>query len=433
MTAGFFAAAAALLLLTLVLLLRPYWWRQQAAAGMTQRRINIAIHRDQLDELERDRASGTLAEADYATAKQEIQRRLLEDSSEEDAAPITPQPAAKMRATPLAIMLAVPLIAGGLYAWLGSPGAINAPTRGTPASESGHNITAGEFEGMVKNLAAKLESQPDNFQGWAMLARSYKALNRYAEAAQAYSHAGSFIDNDPALLADYADVLVASSNSFAGKPMQLLDKALKLEPDNGHALWLRGTALFEAGKYDQAIGDWARVLEQMPPDSEDAGAIRASIAEARARGGSAPSAGKAADKTTGKTTGKPESKPESAPTQKVGASGTVGGRVEVAAALKNRVAADDVVMVIARPADGSRMPAAVLRVRATELPLSFTLDDTLAVSPDKALSKLKEVSVEVRISKTGMATPQAGDLISAAQVVAVGKHDLRLQVDQVRK
>jgi len=403
MNLTFLAAAAALLLATLGLLLRPYLLRKKRDAAASQRRLNVAIYRDQLEELERDRAGGALADEDYAAAREEIQRRLLEDGATEDAAPT----ASGGRGTLIAIALAVPLLAGGLYAVLGNPAGLNPP-------KAQHRVSAAEIDAMVAKLAARLEKE-DNPQGWVMLARSYKVLGRFDEAGKAYARAGNFIDSEPSLLADYADVLVAGSGTFAGKPRELIAKALKLEPDNAHALWLSGTAAFEAGQYKQAVAEWERLLKLLPPGSEEAQSVESSLAEARAKGGSAGAP--AASRAEG---------------GKVGAGGTVSGRVELAPALKDKAAPGDTVMVIARPADGSRMPLAVLRAKASELPLPFTLDDRLAMSPDNGISKQREVSIEARISKSGMANPQPGDLLSAPQTVKVGASGIRLLVEQVR-
>jgi len=412
MTPAFIAGAAALLLATLALLLRPYLLRRKNSSALTQRRINIAIYRDQLDELERDRAGGALAEADYATAREEIQRRLLEDGS---ASEVEPTAVASGRGTLVVIALAVPLLAGGLYAWLGNPAALNPP-------KAEHKVSAAEIDTMVAKLVARLEKE-DNPQGWVMLARSYKMLGRFDEAAKAYGRAGSFIDNEPALLADYADILVAGSGTFGAKPRELIAKALKLDPDHPHALWLSGTAAFEAGQFNRAVTDWERLLTQLPPDSEEARSVQGSLGEAKAKGGK--SSGGATPGAKAKTDAK-------AAPEKLGVGATVKGSVELAAALKGKAAPTDTVMVIARPADGSRMPVAVLRAKASELPLQFTLDDALSMNPDQAISKHKEVSIEARISKSGMASPQPGDLLSAPQTVKVGATGIRLVVEQVR-
>lgn len=418
---GFIVAAAVLLLVTLALLLRPWWWKNGANAAQSQRRLNITIHRDQLEELGRDRAAGTLSADDYETARQEIQRRLIEDTalsdgmgtaigakvgvgdmkSPEGVTPVAPS----ARLTFILLALALPLAGTGLYAWLGTPAALN-----PPAPE--HKITAEEVDKMVASLAARLEKEPENKQGWVMLARSYKVLGRFDAAAKAYARAGSFIDKEPDLLADYADVMIAARRAFTPESRKLLERALMIDPKHAHALWLSGTDAFDAGKYDRAIALWERVAAQFPPDSEEVQQISGSIAEARAKGGK--SSGKAVAKTG------------------AAAGSSVSGTVDLAPALKEKVGAGDTLMVVARVAGGPRIPVAVLRASAAALPLQFTLDDSLAMSPDMRISKAESVEVEARISKSGQALPQKDDLYSAAQTVKLGAGGVKLLIDQIR-
>lgn len=414
---GFIVAAAVLLLVTLALLLRPWWWQPRGSAAQSQRRLNITIHRDQLEELAHDRAAGTLAESDYASAQQEIQRRLIEDTQSSNESgnadvnkvgagdtPIAPH----SRLTLVVIALALPLLGGGLYAWLGTPAALNPPA-------PQHKITADEVDKMVANLAARMEKEPENKQGWVMLARSYKVLRRFDDAARAYGRAGGFIDKEPDLLADYADVMIAAKRGFTPESRALLERALKLDPKHGHALWLAGTDAFDAGKFDRAIALWERVREQFPPGSEEAQSIAGSIAEARAKGGKGI---------------KPLAKAQ--PPAAAATGGGVSGTVELAATLQEKVGAGDTVMVLARVAGGPRMPVAVLRVSASELPMKFKLDDSLAMSPDFRISTAAAVEVEARISKSGQALPQKGDLYSTVQTVKVGAGGVKLVIDQLR-
>ena len=276
-------------------------------------------------------------------------------------------------------------------------------------------VTQEGVEKMVAEFAIKMEKDPSNLKGWAMLARSYRILGRNEDAAKAYARAGSFIDDDPQLLADYADVLATNaSGSFAGKPLQLINQALKLDPNNLMALWLSGTADYTSGNYKAAVQIWEKLAQQLPPDTDEARAIQGSIAEARAKGGlaAAPtSAGAAPAVSSGKS---------------------ISGKIELSAELKSKIKPGDVVMVIARK-PGERMPVAVLKSPASEFPMSFTLNDSLAMNPSAPLSQLSEASIEVRISKTGMAKPEVGDLISAAQTIKVGAKNARLLVDQVRQ
>jgi cytochrome c-type biogenesis protein CcmH len=260
---------------------------------------------------------------------------------------------------------------------------------------------------MVSEFAAKMEKDPTNLKGWVMLARSYRILGRNEDAARAYERAGNFIDSDPQLLADYADVLAANANgNFAGKPLKLINQALSLDPNNLMALWLSGTASYTSGNYKAAVQTWEKLAQQLPPGTEEARSIAESIADARTKGGLSSKA----------IVGNKE----------------ISGKIEISADLKSRVKSGDIVMVIARK-PGERMPVAVLRTSAAEFPMNFALTDALAMNPSAPLSQIAEASIEVRISKTGMAKPEPGDLISAPQIAKVGASNVRLVIDQVRQ
>jgi cytochrome c-type biogenesis protein CcmH len=188
----------------------------------------------------------------------------------------------------------------------------------------------------------------------------------------------------------------------------LINQALKLDPNNLLALWLSGSASFAAANYQAAVQAWERLAKQVPPGSDEARAIEGSIAEARSKGGLA------------------------APITTASTSKGVSGKIELSAELKSQVKPGDVVLVIARQ-PGERMPVAVLKVAASNFPMNFALTDALAMNPNMPLSKLSEVAIEVRISKTGMAKPEAGDLISSVQTVKVGSNQVKLLINQVRQ
>jgi cytochrome c-type biogenesis protein CcmH len=394
---GFLIGAVVALLATLLLLLRPFLW-QRARATASHRQLNAAIYRDQLAEIERDRAAGTLAEEDYATAREELQRRVLEDGQAEDTAATLKAP----KKTLVALALLLPIASIGLYLVIGHPEGAN------PAAQ--HRVSAQDIERMVATLADKMEKEPGNVEGWGMLARSYKAMGRVEEATKAFEHVMSLHPTDAQVYADYADVLaMKAGGNFAGKPQQLIDQALKLDPDNLEALWLSGTAAYEAGRYAQAATTWSRLQKRLPPESDDAKQIAAGIADARAKAGM-PAAPAAADPAK-----------------------AVRGRVELAPSMKGQVSADDTVMIVAREAGGPRMPVAVLKLRAGDLPRDFALDDSLAMTPDRNISSIKNLEIEARVSKSGQAMPQRGDLFSAAQKAKAGASGLKLTIDQVRQ
>jgi cytochrome c-type biogenesis protein CcmH len=271
-----------------------------------------------------------------------------------------------------------------------------------------------DLEKMVMALADKLEKEPNNPKGWAMLARSYKVIGRNAEAEKAFERAGSFIDDDAQMLAAYADVMASNNGgTLLGKPAMLIQKALKADPENPMALWLAGTADLEAKNYPAALRTWERLASLLPPGSDDARMLQGAIDDARSRAGLPAKA--------------------SAPAVALAAAGggNVSGTVELDPSLKGKAGPDDTVMVIAR-LPGSRMPIAAARLRAADLPVKFVLDDSLSMNRQSPISAAKEVEVEARISKTGMAKAEPGDLISAVQTVKVGSSGIALRVAKVR-
>lgn len=273
---GFVLASSSLLIAALLLLLRP-WQRSMAppTAGDAAQTLNAAIHRDRLAELDRDRANGMLSAADHAQAVDELKRQLLADT---EAAP--PDAAAAARpangqVTAIALVLTLPLLSFALYLMLGQPGAM------LPEPEQNQRANA-NLEKMAADLAQTLAKDPANPAAWAVLARSYKAMGRWAEAAAAFDRIGPALQKDAGLLADLAETLAQQEQSFTGRPQQLLQQALQLEPGHANALLLGGTAAFEAERYDEAIKLWQRLLQQLEPGSEDAQMIQTGIAKALA-------------------------------------------------------------------------------------------------------------------------------------------------------
>ena len=393
---SFVISAFLLLVLVLVLLLRPLFFPAKQSAT-SRRQMNAAIYREELDKLEADRLAGAVDSHSYEQTHAEMRQRLFQDTDEADDLAVLGSP----KKTIIGICFFVAILSSGFYFYLGDAAQIAQKGAEQP-------MTQESIEKMVGEFAAKMDKEPDNLKGWAMLARSYRILGRNTEAANAYARAGSFVDSDPQLLADYADVLAANANgSFAGKPQQLINKALAQDPNNLLALWLSGTAAFNAQNYKAAVQTWEKLAKQLPAESNEARTITASIAEARSKGGLAP-----------------------ANTPVISKQG-VSGQVEITPELKSKIKAGDVLMVIARK-PGERMPVAVLKTSVTAFPINFVLNDALAMSPNALISQMSEVSVEVRISKTGMAMPEPGDLISTPQTIKVGTTNARLVIGQIR-
>jgi cytochrome c-type biogenesis protein CcmH len=399
---GFIVAAAAAVAIVLVLMMRPFF-RRMDTTQTSRSQMNAAIYREQIAKLDQDLADGTLGRDDYAQARTELQRRLLEDSQAADETATVRAP----RKTMIGVAIAVPIVAGAMYLLLGNPAAM---TGGGLPPDHSQIATQADLEKMIAGLAAKLENEPTNYKGWSMLARSYKALGRPVEAQRAFEKAGSFIDDDAQALASYADVVATNNGgSLAGKPTELIQKALKVDPANPMALWLAGTADFEAKNYKQAVDTWEKLIAMLPPGTDDTRMLEGAINDARSKAGLPPRAPSAVAAT---------------------GAGLVNGVVELDPAVKDKASPQDIVMVIARK-PGMRMPLAVLRKSASEMPMQFTLDDSLSMDPNSKLSSSPEVEIEARISKTGLAMPNAGDLLSAPQTVKLGAKNVTLRVAKV--
>ena len=272
----FVIAAAILLAAVLVILLRPLSRRRPATAGgINQRDANLAILRGELRDLERSRDEGLLSADDFAQARQELQRRLLEEvgTANEASATANVTPANGKR-TALFLLFVLPLIAAGGYALLGTPQALD------PANTQAR-VSPQQIDGMVQKLVDRLKANPDDPQGWLMLARSYKVLGRYAESAEAFGRVGPMLEQEPALLADYAEVLVQRSGTFAGKPNELIARALALAPNEPQVLFMAGAAANEREDFAAVADYWGRLLLQLEPGSEDARAVEQAVTEAR--------------------------------------------------------------------------------------------------------------------------------------------------------
>lgn len=396
----FIVIAAAMTIAAVAWILVPLLARR-ALTGPAPEASNLAILRDQLAELEADVARGVLPQERYEQARADLERRVLEEAQGGTAPASAPQQAATRTAAVLAA--AVPVGALALYLVIGTPSAL------LPGAEPQHELTAERVEQMVARLAARLEKAPDDAEGWRVLGRSYSVMGRYAEAVRAYEKAAVLTPGNADLLADYADALaMAQGRSMLGKPLELVKRALAIDPKQWKALALAGTAAFERKDYAQAIAYWRRLQQAVPPDSEIARSVDLSIAEARAQAGARPAA-----------------KSAKAPA----AAGKVAGRVSIAPQVTARAAPADTVFIFARAAGGPPMPLAVLRKQVRDLPLEFTLDDSMAMAPNVKLSDFREVVIGARVSRTGNATPQSGDLQGLSKPVKVGATGIAVVID----
>jgi cytochrome c-type biogenesis protein CcmH len=397
----FVLIGALLALLTLVLLTRPLWRRSgdKSPAG-------VDALREQQGQLAALKQSGVLAEAQYNEARLALERRIA------DAAATAAPPSSSSKPLLLGVTSFVCAIAVTGYAWLGTPKALNSElVAAAPAGNSGP-ITPEQIDAMIDSLTARLKDNPNDAEGWAMLGRSQMVLGRHALAVPALQKAVALRGDDAALLTEYADALaVVNGRNLDGEPSRLLAQALAIEPDNQKALLLSGMHAFQQKDYPKALQQWEKVV-QLAPSGELAQQLQSVIAQARERAGGAA--------------------PASAATTASAAPGTsVSGTVTLAPALASKARPDDTVFIFARAAEGPRMPLAILRKQVKDLPLTFKLDDSMAMSPAAKLSTTPRVVVGARISASGQATPQAGDLQGFSAPVAPGAAGLAIQITDV--
>lgn len=379
----------------------------------------------QIDKLRELHASGVLGDAAFEQGKAAIERQIL-DAVLADPAPASlpskPDESQRPQRKLIAgIAIAMVVAAAGGYWWTRSaalksadPGAMAASTGAGEGGNQPHPTNYDQIAAMTDRLAARLKDQPGDAEGWAMLARSYSVLGQHPEALKAYEKAVALRKDDPMLLADYADSLaIQQDRKLAGAPMRQVERALKLDPRNVKALSLAGTDAYERNDFRAAVKFWEQAVNIGPADSPIVQQLEGSLAEARTRGGlPAPAA---------KETAMP----------KASSLGSVSGTVTLSAALKAQAQPDDTVFVFARATEGSRMPLALLRKQVKDLPLQFSLDDSMAMTPANKLSDAKQVIVGARVSKSGNAAPQPGDLSGQTGPVKLGAANLKLEISEL--
>jgi cytochrome c-type biogenesis protein CcmH len=325
------------------------------------------------------------------------------------------RPSTRLVAT---LAVATFVIAIGGYALTGSPSlaGFSTPSQPPGAETAGDERDASlqQISAMVDKLAARLKDRPDDIEGWTMLARSYGVLSRFPEALPAYRHALELQPKNAGLLADYADTIAAANGGTQNaESLALIERSLAIDPNQPKALALAGTVAFDRGDYATAAKQWQKIADALPPGSEFHQQVVANIDEARRRGG-LPVA--ATSSTTSSTSSSTSSGHEA-----------LTGTVTIAPSLAAQAAPNDTVFVYAH-AESGRMPLAVLRATVKDLPITFKLDDSMAMTPTMKLSDMKQVIVAARVSKSGNAITQPGDLLGESRPIAPGTTGLSIEI-----
>jgi cytochrome c-type biogenesis protein CcmH len=419
----FWILAAAMLLAALAALLPPLLGRGRHSQA-PRAQLNVAVHRDRLAEIERQKSDGELGTDQADEARREVESELLRDvqpSPGELAGRRAPRWVAGLVAT------GVPVLAVLMYLEVGTPAALHAPVASTPPASvpAGHDAPGKpSMDELVASLSQRLQSDPNNVQGWVMLGRSYATMERYPEARDAFTAAARLSPRDPEILTRLAEATaMANGGDLLGRPDELLREALAIRPDYAQALWLSGLAASQRLQYAEAIRYW-EPLQGLVSDPSQKAMVAQYIQEARQQAG-----GQAVAPTTVTEPAPGVSTAEETPA--VPPKGLITVQVSLAPELRARAADSDTVFIFARPAEGPRMPLAIVRRTVAELPTSVTLDDGMAMAPTMKLSSFPRVVVGARVSKSGNAAPQAGDLEGVSEpVTPVEPNPVAVRIDR---
>ena len=418
----FWIICAALLVIAVLFVVLPLWRSTVKDNHVMRDAANLEIFRDQIAEMDADLRNGLLTPELYEQGKRELQARLLEEVKTTDGA------AKALVSNPhkaLAIVLAalLPLMAVGLYWKIGNQNAFLPQTGHAVAGDMG----TVRSEAALKQLEDKVTQNPQDADSLGTLARSYVELERYADAAKTYSKLTKLVTQDAQLWADFADALaMANGQSLSGHPTLLINTALVLDPNNSKALALGGSAAMERGDYPAAIQYWEHLLKSLAPDSEDAKMIAGGLQQARSF---------MAQAKGGKTMpGQPARAAQPAGAQPMAAGQErITGTVTLSDAMKAQASPNDTLFVLARATEGPPMPLAVIRKQVKDLPLQFTLDDSMAMSPQMKLSSFDKVVLIARIAKSGDPMPHPGDLQGMSAIIKPGSNGVKLSIDSMVK
>lgn len=416
----FWIICGALLLAALPFVVWPLWRKSAANNDVLRDAANLDILRDQASELEADLVNSLLSQEAFEQGRRELQVRLLEEVKSTETPVSVPRNPARILAIVLAVL--IPMGSVMLYLGLGNSKAL-LPQQQQGEGAEGFGVL--RSEAALQELEAKLVKLPENPDGWLMLARSYTELQRYGDAVRAYAQLVKLVPNEAQLWTNYADAMAMNNNqSLLGEPTKFINKALQLDPENTTALALAGSADMERGEYVAAITHWQKLVSLLPPDYPQIQMIHDGINQAREylsqqKGGKEllaklPSADAPA---------KPAADPALA----------ITGKVSLSPALLAKTSPTDFVFILARAAEGPKMPLAVIRKQVKDLPVEFTLDDSMAMQPQMKLSGFDKVIVLARVSKSGTPMAQPGDLEGTAGIVKPGSKGLNITIDRTVK
>jgi cytochrome c-type biogenesis protein CcmH len=432
----FWIFAGLLLALSLVFVLAPLVRPTPPDTAPGQDRLNLEVFQQRLKELDADLEAGFLDQEQYDAARRDLERELLYDLDGAETADEAARSSSALSRWALALVLTIIVPAATVLAYLeiGRTDLID-PRQAAAMTEGASKATS--LEELVPQLEKQLEQEPANIDGWMMLSRTYLAIGQLDAGVKAMERAYALAPNEVELKIAYAEVmgLADPNKSLLGRPAELIAEALAQEPTNANARWFSGLIAFQRGQYQAARTTWRSILDELDPASEEAGNLRQMMDEAQRRAGiPAQDSDEPSDAPTGHSepvTSQPSQERTEPPAAASQVSLTVA--VSLDPELSARVSPDDTVFVFARAVQGPPMPLAVQRLQVKDLPATVTLDDSQAMNPALRLSAFEEIQVGARVSLSGQATPQPGDLFGeSGPIRRDAQADILIRIDQVR-
>ena len=382
---AFLIVAAIMIVIAFALILPPLFRKGFSTENQSiENDANLSIGRERLRDLKNDLRDGRIDQQQFDHARSELEQNLAQTMSEKKSSS-----SIKKNNPLLAILLAItlPFLAAGIYMKTGLPEALDPGFENKLVQQQ----EAPDVGTMITALADRLKQTPEDGEGWLMLGRSYIAMNRFKEAEDAFQRAHKILDDDVSLLADYADAIGRGNNSdLTGDAKPLIERALTLDPNHPKSRWLAGMLAYQEREFEKVTGFLQPLLQQTEPGSEIHEGLKRLIEEAQSQT-------------------QDQSGDISLNNEKDQQTISVNVKVSLSEEFNDQVDAEDIVFIFAKAIQGPPMPLAVKKLKVKDLPVTVTLDDSLAMRPDLKISSHEYVTISARISKSGNAISSSGD------------------------
>ena len=419
----FWIVTAIMLLVALAGLAWPLL-RKTGSDGIDRNQQNLEIARERLSELEAENKAAEISDEEFQQVKTEVEKTLADELQSEGLEQKSSATAGALGLAAIGVLL--PVLTLGLYFAIGSPQLINGATALQQAAGGHGEGGAGQqsVEQMVQSLAERLKQEPENAEGWFLLGRSLMSMGKYDDAVKAFEVVDKLQpDNPPVMLALANAAAMAQNGKIGGRPEELVNRALALDPTSTTALWLAGIAAEERGDYKLALEHWGKAEPTLKPADRQELRARMQVA--------ADKAGVKLDFEQPQT--QPQPLPQIQPQSQAPGKAAIKVRVSLDPALAGKLSGEDTVFVFAKALNGPPMPLAASRHKVKELPLEVILDDSMAMTPQSKLSSADRVTISAKISASGTASPQGSDYVSeTATVSSDSKDEVTLVISQSR-